>query len=263
MRMRSELHSITIMNRLFTFGCSFTQYWWPTWAEILGNQPYFTEHQNWGLSGFGNLGIACSVAEAHARHKFTSADTVIIMWSGIYREDRWVSQDWFRSGHINYSSDYPAEFIDKFIDYRGCAIRDFAQITTVQHMLTSTGCNYHFLSMHDLGEVPFDDMSPEDISDVIDLYSDTLNMIKPSVHEVIFDNCWHTPSRNWNNKPRSDYHPLPAEHTEYLQQVLPEYQLTSSSIQQAQQDSEFIIRNYGKLDIEGHFKMAPPRVHRF
>ena len=37
------------MTRLFTFGCSFTQYWWPTWADILGYQHDF--YENWGRCG--------------------------------------------------------------------------------------------------------------------------------------------------------------------------------------------------------------------
>lgn len=34
------------MTRLFTFGCSFTKFFWPTWADILGQE--FDYYENWG-----------------------------------------------------------------------------------------------------------------------------------------------------------------------------------------------------------------------
>ena len=37
------------MSRLFTFGCSFTNYAWPTWADFLGLE--FEHFENWGVSG--------------------------------------------------------------------------------------------------------------------------------------------------------------------------------------------------------------------
>ena len=50
------------MSRLFTFGCSFTSYHWPTWADILGREyDYF---ENWGRSGGSNQFIFNSLIEA-------------------------------------------------------------------------------------------------------------------------------------------------------------------------------------------------------
>ena len=39
-------------KRAFVFGCSFTQYYWPTWADILGRE--FNKFENWGQCGGGN-----------------------------------------------------------------------------------------------------------------------------------------------------------------------------------------------------------------
>jgi hypothetical protein len=41
-----------VMSRLFTFGCSFTNYRWSTWADCLA--PEFDYFENWGQSGGGN-----------------------------------------------------------------------------------------------------------------------------------------------------------------------------------------------------------------
>ena len=57
------------MRRLFTFGCSYTSWNWPTWADLLGLE---VEHfENWGHAGIGNRAIAERVAECHIKNKFT------------------------------------------------------------------------------------------------------------------------------------------------------------------------------------------------
>src|SRR6056300_1631069 len=72
-------------NRLFTFGCSYTLYNWPTWADLLGLEyPIFF---NWGYAGLGNRAIAERLAEAHARFNINESDTVIIQWSSPLRHD--------------------------------------------------------------------------------------------------------------------------------------------------------------------------------
>ena len=75
-------------NRLFTFGCSFTEYRWPTWANILGQN--FDQFENWGQPGGGNTFILNSLMECINRNIIQANDTVIIMWTSIGREDRWV-----------------------------------------------------------------------------------------------------------------------------------------------------------------------------
>ena len=36
------------LNRIFCFGCSFTQYLWTTWANILGTEFHEAEFYNFG-----------------------------------------------------------------------------------------------------------------------------------------------------------------------------------------------------------------------
>jgi hypothetical protein len=71
---------------LFTFGCSFTEYIWPTWADILGRE--FEYYENWGKAGGGNQYIFNSLIECHLRNQLTKDDTVIIRWTSPDREDR-------------------------------------------------------------------------------------------------------------------------------------------------------------------------------
>ena len=66
-------------RRLLASGCSFTDYYWPTWADILGE--YFEDYCQVGIGGSDNATIARSIIK-HAKPN----DLVVIMWSSY---DRW------------------------------------------------------------------------------------------------------------------------------------------------------------------------------
>ena len=84
--------SLTMTKRVFAFGCSLTDYRWPTWADIIGrsyhNKGY--EYYNFGNSGSGNQYIANSLHLANIKYKFTPDDIIIVMWSSWTREDRYI-----------------------------------------------------------------------------------------------------------------------------------------------------------------------------
>ena len=73
------------MRRLFTFGCSFTYFYWPTHADLLGEQ--FDELHNWGLSGLGNRAICESLSECVMHNQFTADDVIIVQWTDFHRYD--------------------------------------------------------------------------------------------------------------------------------------------------------------------------------
>lgn len=81
------------MNRLFVFGCSYTNFRWPTWAEItytmLRDHGYINEFYQYGISGAGNELIARTVELADAVHTFTPADTIIVNFTHWDRIDSW------------------------------------------------------------------------------------------------------------------------------------------------------------------------------
>lgn len=185
------------MKRLFAFGCSFTNYSWPTWADILGEQ--FEHYENWGHVGAGNFYIANSVVECHRREHITADDVVCIMWSSMTREDRYMAPDkWCTPGTIYNQNKYDADWVRQWFNLRGAAIRDLHMIYTTKVLLDSIGCEYHMMSIidfssHDPG--PADhciEHTPtrDDISDLLDNYQDVLDTIKPSVHDVVFNGDW-------------------------------------------------------------------------
>ena len=217
------------MKRLFTFGCSFTQYWrWPTWADALGRNYDFFE--NWGYCGGGNSLVFNSLMECHQRRKLTADDDVYIMWSNTSREDRYVGNRWFAKGNIYWTdgSELPLEYVLKFTCERGFLIRDLATITATKNLLEHWGCNWKFMSIVPLGNTnqnselgfnPNDQIS--DNMDVKSLYSSTLSSIAPSVYETVFGQNWNSRPGIKNTDGRRDFHPTPLEHLEYLDNVYP------------------------------------------
>lgn len=215
-------------GRLFTFGCSFTQYNWATWADLLGRE--FESYVNYGRSGGGNLFISSTIAEAVIRENITKNDTVMVMWTNVTREDRYI-HDWVLPGNIFTQETYPEEFVKKFITVRGCYVKDMAQIYLIDKLLENIGCKYEFMSMVDMENYSQYNLKNSNnvAQDIFDLYKSTLNKFKPSVHKVLF-NC------NWDSRPildnlRLDSHPLPLEHIEYINKVLPEYKFSDETLE--------------------------------
>ena len=207
------------MRRLFTYGCSFTEFIWPTWADILGKEyDYFV---NYGRAGAGNMFISAAVAETSIIKNFTKDDTIAIMWTNCIREDRYV-RDWhcygnFFSGRNLY--ELSEDWVKKYITIRGCYVRDLANIHLTKKLLDGIGCNYIMFSMVDIDNWNQHkvDKAGDEVKDVLEHYKETLSVIKPSVHKTVFNYNWI--SRNPYPEVRKDSHPTPKEHLNYLKSV--------------------------------------------
>lgn len=198
------------MSRLFTFGCSFTNYRWSTWADILG--AHYDEYQNWGQSGAGNHYIFNSVMEADQRSQFSAGDTVVVCWTSSHREDRYTAR-WQTLGNIFYTDIYTKEYKQE-ITNRGCLIRDIAFIKAVKILLENKpGVDWKFISMHNMRHWDLWKATDAD-HDVVDVYQDVFDCIGPSFRETLFPEQWPD---------REDPHPTPAEHLLYLDKVMPGY----------------------------------------
>jgi hypothetical protein len=77
-------------KRVFIFGCSFTKYEWPTWANILSYEMPDAEIYNFAQSGAGNLFISERVIAANQRYRYNKDDLILLMWSTHSREDRYI-----------------------------------------------------------------------------------------------------------------------------------------------------------------------------
>jgi len=115
------------MSRLFTFGCSYTAYGWPTWADICGRT--FDTYINYGKSGAGNHYIVSSLIECDRVYNLTPNDTVLIMFSGSTRFDTLTHGSWGTRGNIFTTNNF---FDEKFLQEYWSV--DYGYQTTWMHI---------------------------------------------------------------------------------------------------------------------------------
>ena len=247
----------TKYKRLFTFGCSFTNYIWPTWADIVGQD--FEFYENWGRTGAGNHFIFNSVMECDARHNFTHGDLILIMWSNPEREDRYINQDWLCASIQDKEKVYGKKWVQKFgLDIRGYLIRDLAYIKATQEFLNSKSVDWANFSMYsicslDISNIlkdgytyaehldlfvkryvaldrslcdgnPIREPYAKDI-DVLNLYRSTYSNISYSMLDVIRNgHAFREGLANFG-----DLHCTPIEHLHYLNSIYPDNTLSEKS----------------------------------
>lgn len=207
------------MNRLFTFGCSFTNYRWSTWADCLA--PEFEYFENWGQSGAGNEFIFNGVMECDQRNHFGSADTVIVCWTTVTREDRYVDGRWHTLGNMFTCPIYNKEYLLTHVDQHGLLIKTLAYIKAVKTLLENSKARWIFLSVDDI--------------DSLNIYSSVVDCMLPSYRKVLFSDKW--PNRN------GDPHPSPEEHLTYLDAVLPGWVTKTETRVKMQQESINLVKN--------------------
>lgn len=130
------------MSRLFTFGCSFTKQQYPTWADLLGNDSQFSNYENWGKTGMGNRGIFNRLNEAIVKCKISKEDTVVIMWSTIFREDRFLGNQWKSVGGIYNNGFYKAEWVAEYFNPMMGWMETVNYVNASQRILDNLGSNY-------------------------------------------------------------------------------------------------------------------------
>ena len=215
--------AIKTPKRLFTFGCSFTDYRWDSWANILAYD-LDCEFYNFGRSGAGNQYIASQLTQADNVYNFNKNDLVIVCWTNISREDRYnVEKGWLTPGNIYSQDEYDNSFVKKYANDLHFGLRDFSTIKLVKGYLENK-TNYHFLSMCNVSyHVNQWENSVDTTSDMFKelriQYLDVLKSILPSFYTVLWkddiDIKWQK-NRRELHKNYSDGHPTILEHFEYL-----------------------------------------------
>jgi len=140
---------MNIMRRLFTFGCSYTSYQWPTWADFIGST--YEYYENWGKAGSGNNIIASKLYECHYVNKITKDDTVLVMLSSCDRFD-YIDNDskWSTGGNI-YSKNHTLSgyFTDIAWNQENALYSTWFNVQTIITLLKSIGCNYKVMKGFD------------------------------------------------------------------------------------------------------------------
>jgi len=122
------------MNTLYTFGCSFTAYSWPTWADIIAHD-LDLELKNFAQLGLGNYGIAGKLLEVNESQILDESDILMVLWSSWDREDRLKNGQWFGEGSVFCNDEvYGLEWLKKFYDDSDKIMKNIFWIHSVNKM---------------------------------------------------------------------------------------------------------------------------------
>jgi hypothetical protein len=230
----SNVTDLSKYKRLFAFGCSFTQYFYPTWADVLYKSmdpaiPFY----NLGRSGGGNVFIANRLTEANRKYQFTETDLVVLMWSTYCRLDFYNSGDllvepcnkhgvgWITAGNIYTQKTISEEVIKRIGDPNWFMIRDFSIMDLTTTYLESLPCDHiKFMS------VPLDFNSSQNVEmgDLSNSIVDTYKFLESKYPMSMFEHMgrtWTGKIKYWdsatgNTEPTTDYHPTPVDYANYL-----------------------------------------------
>lgn len=209
-------------NRFFAFGCSFTSYYWPTWADIISKE--FNESYNYGKNGAGNFFIFQSLMEAIIKHKINKDDLVMIMFSNVTREDRFTKKrGWITPGNLYFQNEYNEDFLEKYLCDHGYLMRDLNLVHGCSLSLDSIGCDYKLMSIVPFHSKRSDRHTMDEIDYLLKFYKETISYVHPSVFETIFKENWNSRQPrpkyfvSWQKEKYIDNHPTPLEHLEYIE----------------------------------------------
>lgn len=247
-------------KRAFLFGCSFTHYIWPTWADLIAKE--IPDTHIYAKSGAGNFYIYQAVIEAIVTHKITQDDLVLVMFSNVTREDRYTRREgWITPGNLFFQDTYDSKFMDKFFCEKGYLMRDLALVEGIDRTLSTTGADYSLLSMIPLDSLSSDETKMVDVDDVLAAYESTLAKVKPSVFETIYNSKWSNRqprpqyTTHWATGAYVDNHPTPDEHLEYIMRTFPATKFKDTTIEYAHNSTQLLFNLKSYKDIVEAFPL--------
>ena len=206
-------------KRLLTFGCSFTRYYWPSWADMLGRS--YDQFENWGISGIGNRAIAERLSEAIINSHITKHDTVIVQWSEFHRFDvhlplPHLPEGWAQAGNMFTSSALGSSIL-KLWDERSYIMHTLNFINMSIMMLEHIGCTWFMTGINDLRTEVIKHPEFRKYCTVFD-HNNWLLPIMPLINQYEFPKKSLYDSNN--KKYTEDEHPTPVAHHAWLSEIL-------------------------------------------
>jgi len=160
---------------IYTFGCSVTKWYWPTWADWLS--VYKGPVTNLAYKGYGNDNIYYTLLDTI--DKIKTSDQVMIMWTQNHRFNYWYDQQYVEQhdikkffpktdGELWYSNKPYTGMYRTHPNYMPSLTHmmfdEFRTIYNTQLLLEQHGCDYKMMFVHN----PFLDCRP--------IYSPTFKM---------------------------------------------------------------------------------------
>ena len=213
------------MGRIFTFGCSFTNYEWPTWADIIifNNDGY-----NMGVSGSGNESMLYRIMEADRKFNFTKEDQIIVMFTTPIRWDLITGDNpiFLGYGQVTNVEEF-SKYEGKLYTIEGLCYKSYYSIIAIKNYLENKNINYLFGSILDI----FEDVDNyfkivdvgNELRDLMKYIKDEVNFELPNVYdflkenEIVKNKTWGI-TKKWDGY--NDYHPRPHQYFKYVKNYI-------------------------------------------
>lgn len=253
----------TKVKRIFVYGCSYTSYQWPTWANMIQKEFPQAEFYNFGRIGSGNQAISCRIAETDARFKFNENDLVMVMWSSYIRNDYWLyhEKSWFGAGNVYGTQFYDDQYRQIYANsISGFLIKNFALMRMTQTNLAHLPCQS--IIMHSVPNTYYDNVvfQPHEetmIKEIHNVYqSDFLNIPKtlldldvriPITHSYEYPGMPSDKSNLFH-----DQHPSPSDYFNYINNNI--MTLSPSTEEYAKRSTTELVQLKTFKEIENHFQ---------
>lgn len=250
-----ESVDLSKFNRLITIGCSFTDYRYPTWADIMSKAMPHAEFINLARGGAGNLYISNRATKANRTLNLTETDLVMIMWSTHCREDRFINGSWLSPGNIYTQSDYDEKFVKQFCQPLGYLIRDLSLIDLTNTYLDSLPCTHIGML-----SVPFEFQQTfrgQVTKEVMESYKNVIDYFPESMYVLEMNGEWtNNVKYEFRGKPFFDYHPTPINYYNYLKALgislnnsALEYAAQADALLKSAKSLEQIVTTWPDLDL--------------
>lgn len=214
------------VKRLFTFGCSFTNYRWPTWADFIGQS--YDVYENWGAPGAGNYYIASKLFECNQVNKLTKKDTVLVMLSSFTRFDYIApNSEHVISGNVYSQTNISKEFLSNYWSEEYGFHMTWFCLNSIINFLENIGCEYRIMSAFNLAKKELDYYTFEGFNKPLMMHtSDFVMMNVPESNLKDYSETKRSDEGleyySFNNS-GMDTHPTIKIHHDWVKDELPEF----------------------------------------
>jgi hypothetical protein len=222
-------------ERFFAFGCSYTNYHWATWADIIARHMDIPSY-NYGSPGTPITAAVDALYKANKHYKFTDKDLVIVQWTHLSRFARFTTKE------LLWETNTKIDFFD--------AVKNNLQITDVMYILAVMALAKDAYSFFQFSMVDNKDFlqnyiraisrkkaEAKKISEYVELYSELLTCT--NMQDTIANKEW-----NYNviNYGLNDSHPLPLEQLKFVESELG-LKVNSKIVDKVNENQDFILAN--------------------
>lgn len=202
-------------SRIFTFGCSFTEWYWPTWADMIC---YKNDGYNFGQKGGGITQILHKVANANRKYNFTELDKIIIMLPSLFRLDNISTNNgetvWECQGSQFANPEVPKDWM---------LMQSLNDIIFLKEYLEANELCYWFTAIHDIFDTTFaeyQNLNQQQL-DHLQYVSEIIKFDYPTMMETLvsIEGQWGSRTPLYTHRDSPELHPTILEHYDYANKI--------------------------------------------